>query len=157
MTFEEYNSLRHEITQKLANKYTLLCVDVGDNIALVGNDFCIAFRFGRGETSIDYFWMQNGELYEYPFNNFVASSFNINDRGDVGRKQGIYEYSIADLKILVKGLENHFKDILEGSKGWIEFYKKSKYYYKPRILHNDESIEIKKMFLHGKNYTSMKY
>lgn len=143
MTFEEYNILRHEIIQKLADKYALFCTDVGDNIALIGSDFCILFKFNRGEVNIDYLLAQNGEIYIYPFNNFIVSSFCLEDRMGIKREQGLFNYSIADLKILERGLENNFTNILKGSKKWIESYKKSKYYYEPRIMNHEESIEIK--------------
>ena len=143
MKFEEYDILRHEIIQKLANKYALFCTDIGDNIALIGNDFCILFKFNQGEVNIDYLLVQNGEIYIYPFNNFIASSFCADDRIGIKREQGLFNYSITDLKILKRGLENHFTDILKGSKNWIESYKKSKYYYEPRIMNLEESMEIK--------------
>ena len=143
MTAEEFEKVKLGVIQPLAIKYSLKYINLKNNVALVGINYAILFQFGRGETDITYLFLKNKELVEYPFNNFIASSITKEDRIGIQRKEGLFEYAIADLKIIVKGLENHWKEILLGDMCWLEKYKESKYGYEPRISKLPENIFIK--------------
>lgn len=142
MTTEEFEKVKIGAIQPLATRYSLKYLNVKNNVALVGNDYAILFQFGRGETNITYLYLKNKELVEYPFNNFIGSSITKEDRIGIERKDGLFEYVIADLKIIVKGLENHWKGILSGDMCWLETYKGSKYGYEPHISKLSESTLI---------------
>lgn len=134
MTVEDFKNQRAEIIQELlsVNK-TLKYVDIYDRTsAIIGKRFAILFQSGRGETDITYLTMNNDELIEYPFDSFITSSFDANDRKGIVHADGFYEGALTDLKIIVRGLMNHWTGILNGSMDWVSKYERSRYYYEPR-------------------------
>lgn len=142
MLIEEFEATIYHILQSMANKYNLKYYDFKSNVALAGKDFAILFQFGRGETDITYLFLKDNDLIEYPFNNFVVSSVTKEDRVGIERKEGLYEHALTDLRIIVKSLENHLSEILQGKTEWFEIYRKSKYGYEPHLSELKESNEI---------------
>jgi len=134
MTLEYFKEKRKEVIEELIDSSIgLEYLDINDRTsAIIGSDFAILFQFGRGVTDITYLTEDKENIIiEYPFNNFIVSSFDSNDREGIIQENGLYENTLTDLKILIRGLNNHWKNILVGSKEWILQYGKSKYYYEP--------------------------
>ena len=149
MTQNEFATKKESILKPLAEAYGLRYCPLDDDVALVGKDFAIIFYFGRGETDIVY-WLFNGnEMIEYPFDSFIVSTGNDQDREGVEFKDGLYEHNLSDLQVLVNILQNHWQEILKGNRAWLELYQQSEDGYTPEKVHNQYSEIVRRVILQG--------
>lgn len=149
MTQNEFESKKEGILKPLAEAYSLRYCPLGDDVALVGKDFAVVFYFGRGETDVCYWFFDGNEMVEYAIHDFFIGTSTDDDRLGVELKEGLYEYNLSELQVLVNILQNHWQEILKGSRAWLELYQRSEDGYPPEKVHNPYSEIVKMAILQG--------
>lgn len=114
---------KHEF-KNILNKFNMLYTALDkDQFAIVGNGFALVFTVHLGEVSIRYAMPNSqSELEIYNFDLFIVEKFNAFDREGIIKSVTIEEKVSNELKIIARGLMNHWQGLLEGNKCWVEEY-----------------------------------
>mgnify|MGYP005757594455 FL=1 len=129
-----------EIYNGLIKAYSFKPISVSENeIGLVGKGFILIFAFDLDNVLLFFITRdENNILKKFNIDNFISISFNEEDRKDIEPARTINEDINNILHIILRGLQNHWKDLLEGNTQWMNQYKMSEYYYPPHDLTKEE-------------------
>ncbi|NMC57578.1 MAG: hypothetical protein GYA50_10185 [Eubacteriaceae bacterium] len=107
--------------QNIIDTYGFDFVVINDaRAALVGNGFAITIGISIDGADISYICKNKlNEFEEYWFDTFIAQVNDDNDYIGLQKPQNIYEKIIFELEITARVLFNHWKNILQGDKTWI--------------------------------------
>lgn len=134
--------------QEFVKEYNNINVmEIENNYYIVSEKYSIVFNINFGEVDISYLFIQNDDLWEIPFNNFIASSFTNEDRKDFLFQNNIYDNMFEQIKLICHGLKNHWNLILLGEDKWVSEYKKSEYNYELREFNGNEKERIMDIML----------
>lgn len=114
-----------DIFSEIMNTYKLSFVTITEGIyALAGKKYALIIGTGRDGVALYYVKRDSkGQLEEYYIDSFVVKEFDANDRQNIGNPQSIQEILLAELRIVAKGLVNHWEALLKGSLNWVDSYK----------------------------------
>ena len=110
--------------ENIMNKYDMRYLNVDNNeFAIVGRDFALIFTIHLDDIFISYVMRNShGELEIYDFDSFIVEKFNAIDRENIKKTNIVEERVKNGLKIIARGLSNHWDGLMKGDKNWVEDY-----------------------------------
>ncbi len=88
--------------------------------ALVGDDFAVTIGISIDGAEISYICKNKfNKLEEYFFNTFIAEVCNDDDFIGLKEPKNIHDNILFELQVITRVLLNHWKNILQGDKTWI--------------------------------------
>ena len=110
--------------KSIIDKYSMIYTAFDkDQFAIAGKGFALIFTIHLGEVSIRYVMPNSqGGLEVYNFDLFIVGKFDANDRKGVKEAVTNEEAVSNEIIIMARGLMNHWQDLLQGNKSWIEEY-----------------------------------
>ncbi len=120
----DYETFFKREFKDIINKFNMIYTALDkDQFAIVGNGFALIFTVHLWEVSIRYVMANNhGELEVYNFDLFIVEKFNAIDREGIIKSVTIEEKVSNEIKIIARGLMNHWQGLLQGNKCWVEEY-----------------------------------
>jgi hypothetical protein len=134
VAMENFLEIINSLFKTIIDKYHFDIIPVDDyKNFLIGNGFALAIVISREGATIYYIVPnEQGNFFEYWFDNFICSKFDAEDRTNYGKPLDYSERVVAELKVMASGLYRHWDSMLKGDKGWIEEYKKYEFGGEPR-------------------------
>lgn len=128
--WEELNDKVPNYFQALILEYDLSIVKLNQlNTALVCPKYALIIGIDRFYADIKYISRnKDGVLVKYMINNFFSEKFDERDRQNLIEGNGAKESIINSLIIISQGMQNKWKNVLEGDNEWIKVFEKSKWY-----------------------------
>lgn len=101
-----------------------MCVPISDEkISLIGETFVLLFWIHLDEVYLSYIHRNKNNKMEYlDIDSFIAASLDSNDRQGISVAHTVNETVNSILLILLRGLINHWSNILSGDTLWINDY-----------------------------------
>ncbi|WIW70883.1 hypothetical protein [Anaerosinus gibii] len=108
----------------IIEKYAMKCEFLDENqFAIIGKEFALIFTIHLGRVFVRYIMPgKGGELEVYNFDLFITEKFGDDDRAGIQKATTPEEMVLNEITVLTRGLINHWNDLLEGKKNWIEEY-----------------------------------
>lgn len=134
--------------ENIINNYDLKYSAIDENeFAIIGKSFALIFMIHMDDIYIRYV-MRNaqGELEVYNFDSFIVEKFNSIDREGIKISNTIEEKIMNEIKIIAKGLVNHWSGLLKGDKSWKMEYLNYHLAGKPKMANrkiSDILIDVK--------------
>lgn len=128
---------------RICENYKLFCVKISSiETALVGKKYALIIGIDRFYVTVSYLYMDDKEIKVYSCGNYFAEKYDAGDRINLLNGKGAEILIRNELIIIANGLQNKWKNVLEGKIEWIENYKKSKWFSVDRLLPEEiEKIE----------------
>lgn len=110
--------------KKIMYRYNMQFAVVSENeVVLFTNKFILSFLCRYAELIMVYFEKtEDGELYQYNIDSFIASSIATEDRVRIKERYQKESKLVVDLETLACTLEKKWSDLLSGGKEWIKEY-----------------------------------
>lgn len=110
--------------ENIMNKYDMKYLNVDNNeFAIVGKDFALIFMIHLDDIFISYVMRnRHRDLEIYNFDSFIVEKFNAIDRENIKEANTVEERIKNRLKIITRGLSNHWDGLMKGDKNWLEDY-----------------------------------
>lgn len=132
--------------KNMCDKYNLFCIKVSSlKTALVGKRFALIIAIDRFYVTVSYLYMEDKDIKIYSCGNYFAEKYDNDDRINLVMGEGVENIIRNNIIIIANGLLSKWKNVLEGEMGWIENYKKSKWFSVERLL-PEEIDKIKQYF-----------
>lgn len=130
----------------VCDKYNLFCVKVSSlKTALVGEKFALVIAIDRFYATVSYLYMEGKNIKKYSCGNYFAEKYDNDDRINLLAGEGAENIVRNNLIIIANGLSNKWRNVLEGERGWLEDYEKSKWFSVERLL-PEEISKIEQYF-----------
>lgn len=134
----------------LAEKFSIQFVKISNlKTALISERYAIVVAIDRFDVDIQYIFRdEKGELVVLGCGNYFAERYDENDRTNLVNGNGAKEIIINNFIVIGNGLENKWEEVLRGDIGWINEYRKSKWYNEKNVftLRKPLSNNIYKIF-----------
>lgn len=131
-----YMDMLLETFNEIIKEHSLKYADIDEYQAmLLSKSYGFIFTVYRGEVDLDYINQKEGVYEVFDTSNYFVSQFDANDREGIYWGENVEEKIQADLMLFARGLKNHFANILEGDKKWLEDYRLFELADEPRPLH----------------------
>lgn len=110
--------------ESIIEKYDMKSSVISENeVVLFSNKYILSFLRHSGEIEMVYIEKkENGELYQYNIDSFIANSISEEDRKQIKERLRNKSKTEIDIRILAYTLEKKWNDLLLGSKEWIKEY-----------------------------------
>ena len=114
--------------KSICEKYKLVCIKISPlKTALVGEGFALIITIDRFDATVSYLH-NDSELQVYLCDNYFAEKYDANDRINLLNGEGADIIVRNNIIVISNGLTSKWENVLRGETGWIENYKKSKWF-----------------------------
>ena len=110
--------------ENIITKYNLQSSIISENeVVLFSDNYILSFLRHSDELEMVYVEKkENGELYQYNIDSFIANSISDEDRMQIKERFQKKSQAEIDLELLAHTLEKKWNDLLLGGKEWIKEY-----------------------------------
>lgn len=111
--------------ESIIKKYSMQSSIISENeVVLFSDKYILSFLRHSGELEMVYVEKkEDGELYQYNIDSFIANSISEEDRMQIKERLQKESKTEIDLALLAYILEKKWGDLLLGGKEWIKEYK----------------------------------
>lgn len=108
--------------QGIINKYDMQSAIISENeVVLFTDKYILSFLYHSGELEMVYIEKkENGELYQYNIDSFIAYSISEEDRIQIKERLQKETKIVIELELLSCTLEKKWEDLLLGGKEWVK-------------------------------------
>lgn len=112
------------IFERIIEKYNLQSSIISENeVVLFSDKYILSFLCHSGELEMVYVEKkENGELYQYNIDSFIAYSISEQDRMQIKERLKQGSKMEIELELLACTLEKKWDNLLSGGKEWIKEY-----------------------------------
>lgn len=115
-----------DIFKDIIDKYNMQYAVISRNeVVLFTDKYILSFLYHNAELDLLYYEKkEDGEVYEYDIDSFIASSIAEEDRVQIIERLKEETDLVIELELCACTLERKWKDLLLGGKEWIKEYQK---------------------------------
>lgn len=112
------------VFKEIIEKYNMQSATISENeVILVTDKYILSFLYHSCELELVYIEKkENGELYQYNIDSFIAASISEEDRMLIKEQSEQKSKLEIELELLACTLEKKWKNLLLGEKGWMKEY-----------------------------------